>query len=143
MSFECDANASPPFYYYRYAARNINPPTDIAKRRNDLPWAVYAINQTNSPANLRSIPSFLTTSEQPWTIDNFTVEFDNNLICCQGCGTRNHQNVSALLSTTCYQMNVQCKPQWLAIAYSGSPHPSFFQRIFLKLFPLICMIWSS
>ena len=111
MQFECAPNAISPFYYYKFYIKNINPPIDIADTQEEWPWAAYAIN-TSSPANLWTIPNHLGSGEQPWKISNFTVEFNNNIICCQGySGMQNVHNVSLLSAMTmiCYRLNVQCK----------------------------------
>ena len=112
--FECDSNAISPFYYYKYIPENINPQIVIADTLEDLPWAVYAINASSSPANLRVIPSSLAKSEHPLNITNITVDFNNVLVCCQGYQSRgkwlkNDQNVTSLSVMTCYRVNVQCK----------------------------------
>ena len=113
IQFECDSNATSPFYYYKYIAKNINPQIDLAKTSDDLPWAVYAINVSNSPANLRVIPTFLGKSEHPLNITNITVEFNNILVCCQryqgGKWLNNDQNVTSPSVTICYHVDVQCK----------------------------------
>ena len=105
--FQCDSNARPPFYYYRYLTKNINPRIVIKDTIEEWPWAVYSINASNSPANLRTIPIFLARSEQPLEI-NLTIEFYNNIICCQGYdGSQN--DVTLLSSMICYRLNIQCK----------------------------------
>ena len=110
MQFACDRNAVSPFYYYRYHSKNMNPPIIIAETQEEWPWQVYAINMSNSPSNLRIFPSFLARSDQPWQINNFTVEFNNNIICCQGyTGLWNNQNISLPSVMICYSVNVQCK----------------------------------
>ena len=113
---ECDSSATPPFYYYKYIPKNINPRIIVAETRKEWPWAVYAVNASNSPANLRVIPSFLALREHPLNITNITVEFNNVLVCCQGyeSGKRlgNDQNatsLSMLSIMTCYRLDVQCK----------------------------------
>ena len=114
---ECDSSATPPFYYYKYIPKNISPRIIVGETRgNELPWAVYAVNASNSPANLRVIPSFLAIREHPLNITNITVEFNNVLVCCQGyeSGKRlgNDQNatsLSMLSIMTCYRLDVQCK----------------------------------
>lgn len=106
---QCDSSASPPFYYYRYFTKNINPLIIVADTQEERPWAVYAINASNSPANLRTIPIFLARSEQPLQI-NLTIEFYNNIVCCQGYNEKhNDHNVTLLSLLICYRVNVQCK----------------------------------
>ena len=114
--FECDSTATPPFYYYKYIPNNINPPIVIADTLEEWPWAVYAINASSYPANLRVIviPSFLAKSEQPLNITNISVDFNNVLVCCQGYQSGKwlknaDQNVTSLSVMTCYRVNVQCK----------------------------------
>ena len=112
--FKCDSNATFPFYYYKYIPENINPQIVIADTLEEWPWAVYAINASSSPANLRVIPSSLAKSEHPLNITNITVDFNNVLVCCQGSDQsgkwlKNDQNVTSLSVMTCYRVNVQCK----------------------------------
>ena len=107
--FECNSNATPPFYYYRYSAKNINPRIVVADTLEEHPWAVYAINASNTPANLRTIPIFVARSEYPLEI-NITMDIYNDIVCCQGYGRRqNDQNITLLSPMICYRVNVQCK----------------------------------
>ena len=112
MQFECDSTATSPFYYYKYIPNNIKP--IVIAEREEWPWAVYAINASSSPDNLRVLPSFLTKSEHPLNITNISVDFNNVLICCQGYQSgkwlkNSDQNVTSLSVMTCYRVNVQCK----------------------------------
>ena len=108
MQFECDSNTTSPFCYYKFIPKNINPQIYLADTLDQWPWAVYAINVSNSPANLRVIPSFLAKSEQPLNITNISVDFNNILVCCQryqsGKWLASDQNI-----LTCYHVDVQCK----------------------------------
>ena len=107
--FKCNSNAIPPFYYYRYLSKNINPRIVVADTLEERPWAVYAINASNTAANLRTIPIFLARSENPLEI-NITIDIYNNIVCCQGYGGRqNDQNTTLLSSMICYRVNVLCK----------------------------------
>ena len=108
--FECDSTATSPFYYYKYiAVKNITP---IISQGN-WPWAVYAINSSQSSVTVR--PSFLARSEHPLKITNVTVEFNNVLVCCQGdqiggsTWVENDQNVTSPSVMICYRVNVLCK----------------------------------
>ena len=113
--FECDSSATSPFYYYRYFAKNINPPVNVAQTKEQYSWQVYAMNASNSLTNLRTIPKFLARSIRPLTINNFTIEFHNNIICCQGMNRGMNSNeqddhmVESLSKMICYHVNVQCK----------------------------------
>ena len=112
-TFECDLNATSPFYYYRYFSKYIHPPVVVVDTKEEYPWAAYAINASNSLTNLQTIPKFVERSEDSLTISNFAVEFHNNLVCCQGysaSGRQHDQLMATSLSTmTCYHVNVQCK----------------------------------
>ena len=109
--FECNSNTTSPFYYYKFIPKNINLQIYLGNTSDQFPWAVYAINVSNSPANLRVIPSFLAQSEQPLSIPNISVDFNNVLVCCQGYQSgkwlANYQN--ATLVMTCHYVEVQCK----------------------------------
>ena len=110
-TFKCDSNSTSPFYYYRYYAKSINLSAVIADlithdSNHIWPWAVYAVNISNS--NARIMPNFVARSEYALTI-NLTVEFHNNLICCQGSSWRQSDDMIASLSSICYHVNVQCK----------------------------------
>ena len=111
--FECDSNATFPFYYYKFIPKNINPQIYLADTSEEWPWAVYAIYVSNSPANLRVIPSFLGRHEQPLNIPNISVDFNNILVCCQGYQNgkwfANDQNITSLSVMICYHVNVLCK----------------------------------
>ena len=108
--FECDSSVTFPFYYYRYFAEYINPPIIVEHTNEEYPAAVYAINASNSLTNLRTIPKFITRSLRPLTINNLTIEFHNNIICCQGCSRQqNDLMVASLSKMICYHLDVQCK----------------------------------
>ena len=108
--FECDSVAKPPFYYYMYNAKNIHPPKNLIKEREQWPWSVYAINASSSPSNLWVIPTSLAKSDQPLKIPNITVDFHNALICCQGFQSGKWLGNTTVLSVIrCYRVNVQCK----------------------------------
>ena len=109
--FECDSSATSPFYYYRYFAKNINPPINVVQTKEEYPWSVYAINASNSLTNLRTVPKFLARSVRPLTINNLTVEFHNNIICCQGMNGKkqNDYMIESLSKMMCYHVNVLCK----------------------------------
>ena len=117
MRFECDYNATPPFYYYRFYSQYIKLPTAVEDSQSEYPWSVYAINASqNSLANVRIMPNILGKREQSLKINNFTVEFDNNIICCQGhddqdITSRDDGNITVLSLSMmiCYHLNVQCK----------------------------------
>ena len=104
--FTCDSASSPPFYYYKYMAKNIYPPIDIKKLQMERPWPVYAIYLSNSPTNLWTIPTSLGRSDYPLNISNITVEFHNVLICCQPGYLSGTELASSAMS--CYRVNVQC-----------------------------------
>ena len=104
--FECHDNATPPFYYYRFYSQYIKLPTNVVDSQSEYPWSVYAINASqNSPANVRIIPNILGKREQPLKINNVTVDYHNNIICCQG---HDDVTVSSLSMMICYHLNVQC-----------------------------------
>ena len=112
--FQCDSNTTSPFYYYyKFIPKNINPQINLADTLDQWPWAVYSINVSNSPANLRVMPSFLARSEQPLNIPNISVDFNNVLVCCQGFQNEkwltNDQNITSLSAMTCYHVDVHCK----------------------------------
>ena len=109
--FECDSNTTSPFYYYKFIPQNIN--QQIYLVSDQWPWAMYAMTVSNSPPNLRVIPSFLAKSEQPLNITNISMDFSNVLVCCQGYQSgkwlANDQNITSLSVITCYHVDVQCK----------------------------------
>ena len=112
MQFECDSRAAAPFYYYRFYSQYINP-QNCTDHLSDFPWAVTAINTSiNSPVNRLITPNFLNKTEQPLKISNFTVEFHNNIICCQGQDQLQDtpaQNASSPSMMICYKISVCCK----------------------------------
>ena len=127
MRFECDYNATPPFYYYRFYSQYIKLPTAVEDSQSEYPWSVYAINASqNSPANVRVMPNILGKREQPLKINNFTVEFNNNIVCCQGrhddqdITSRDDENVTMLSLSVmiCYHLNVQCMIIIILYSYS-------------------------
>ena len=113
MQFECDSNTTSLFYYYKFIPQNINPQIDLPKTLDQWPSAVYATNVSNSPPNLRVIPSFLAKGEHPLNITNISVDFNNVLVCCLGYQSgkwlTNDQNITSLSVMTCYHVDVQCK----------------------------------
>ena len=112
LQFECDSRAAAPFYYYRFYSQYINS-VDCTNPLSDLPWAITAINTSiNSPVNRLITPNFLNKTEQPLKISNFTVEFHNNIICCQGQDQLQDtptQNVLSPSMMICYKISVRCK----------------------------------
>ena len=107
IQIECDSNVEPPFYYYRFYSQIIHPPV----ANDNHPWWVSVVDIFNSPTNLQTNTVLFGRSEQPLKIGNFTVEFDNNMICCDGTDTRqiSDENTSTLSVMICYHIDVQCK----------------------------------
>ena len=138
MQFECDLNTTSPFYYHKFIPKNINPQIYLADTSDQWPWAVYAINVSNSPANLRVIPSFLAKSEQPLNIPNISVDFNNALVCCQGYQSgkwlANDQNITSLSVMTCYRVDVHCKRLHARI----NAHDAYIANIIIQT-PCTCM----
>ena len=105
VELKCDAKAAPPFYYYRLYSQSVHQ----APVTRNLYWSEYSIYyMSNSPANLQTIASLLAISEHPLEITNFTLEFHNNIFCCQAGQSLRNQNASSP-SMICYLINVQCK----------------------------------
>ena len=109
MQIECDSNIEPPFYYYRFHSQTIHLPVVSSM----YPWWVSAVDIFNTPTNLQTNPILLGRNEQPLKIRNVTVEFDNNMICCNGVNTvtrqSSDQNTSLLSTMICHHIHVQCK----------------------------------
>ena len=112
VQFECDSSATAPFYYYRFYTECIKPPNCLDSL-SDYPWAVTAMNTSiDSPINRLITPNFLNRSKEPLEISNVTVEFHNNIICCQGHDQMQDttaQNESSASMMMCYKINVRCK----------------------------------
>lgn len=66
----------------------------------------------DSPINRLITPNFLNRNKGPLEISNVTVEFHNNIVCCQGHDQMQDTpapNASSASMMMCYKINVRCK----------------------------------